>query len=322
MKLLTIAIPTYNRLDYLKQNLENILIQVSNHRDDVDVLVSNNCSPDATKEYLDELQKKYSFLQVVNQKENIGPDGNFISIFEANKNKFLYIISDDDILLDNSLNRIVEFLKLNNDISFTFANNVMFYDHFDASKIETYKRIIHNDDNMVTNDKKEFINNVKLEFTFLSSLIFNTTKLSAIDTYKKYLNTNWAQSFIALDCMRGECKLGIIGKPIIAQNQLMSSPSYNPFYVFGPSLKSLIDFSIECGFNKKQMYKLFYKRCKTMYRSIGKYKIDKKPLFKHFKPMFKVTWYHISFWFMLYPALFIPRFVYKKMGNMYYKNKI
>ena len=92
--------------------------------------------------------------------------------------------------------------------------------------------------------------------------------------------TNWSQTFIALECARGGSTLAIIGTPCIAQNQLTTSPSFNPFKIFGPNMRDLLDYAGECGFNRKQLEKLHLKRMKTLYRSIGKYKIDKKPEIK------------------------------------------
>ena len=320
LKLITIAIPTYNRLQSLKDCLSYLTPQVENYLEYVDLIISNNCSTDGTREYLEKLVEDKKYIRVYNKEENIGPDGNFISIFDLCDSKYVHILSDDDYLIEGSLDKIISILK-DNDLSFLFLNYSMFYNKFNPENINKYYKHIKEDGGIITDDKKLFIEKVKLEFTFLSSLVYNKNNLKETSFYKQFLNTNWAQSFVAIDSMRGNKKLGICCFPVIAQNQLTKSPSFNPFYVFGPSLKKLINFSIEAGFDKKQMYKLFYKRCGTMYRSIGKYKIDKKPVFKDFKPMFKVTKHKLSFWIKLYPFLFVPRFMYKIMGKKYYKKK-
>ena len=45
--ILTIAIPTYNHAEFLGRALDSILNQMS---DEIEVLVSNNASPDSTDE--------------------------------------------------------------------------------------------------------------------------------------------------------------------------------------------------------------------------------------------------------------------------------
>lgn len=42
--LLSICIPTYNRAEYLEKSLESIIRQSEFHSDDVDVVISDNCS--------------------------------------------------------------------------------------------------------------------------------------------------------------------------------------------------------------------------------------------------------------------------------------
>lgn len=319
MKKLTIGIPTYNRISTLINTLESVISQIECYKDVVEIFVSNNYSNDGTKEYLLSLAEKYDYITVDNLPKNLGPDGNFLNILRKANSEYIHILSDDDILVEGSLNKILEVLK--DDYGLVFLNSAMFYDSYSIEKIESYKKTYSIEEDVRTVSKDEFVDIVKLEFTFLSSLVFSKKCFDQIPNPEEYLNTNWFQSYIALKSTQINKNIYIVKDVCVAQRQLTVSPSFNPFLVFGPNLEKLLMFAVECGYSNKKLKKLFYKRCLTMYRSIGKYKIDKKQLLKDFKPMFKCTFKRIRFWIFLYPWIIIPRFIFKILGKKYYKRK-
>jgi glycosyltransferase involved in cell wall biosynthesis len=51
--LLTIAIPTYNRVNKLKRLLNNILDQSFSFSEEIELMISNNCSSDETSQFLE-----------------------------------------------------------------------------------------------------------------------------------------------------------------------------------------------------------------------------------------------------------------------------
>ena len=85
--LLTIAIPTYNRSEYLKRSLENIITQileVDNFGESIELVVSDNCSTDNTAEVIKNLSSKYSFIKYNKNDENFGSDKNFLKCLSFN----------------------------------------------------------------------------------------------------------------------------------------------------------------------------------------------------------------------------------------------
>jgi|GEM_PF-3712442 len=114
---LSICIPTYNRLDYLKAMLESITGQVIKHQlyDSVEVVVSNNCSTDGTEEYLAALPVQYPGVsfRVNNNKENIGFVRNLLKTVETAGAKYWWFIGDDDAISPDVLPLVVDELKQN-----------------------------------------------------------------------------------------------------------------------------------------------------------------------------------------------------------------
>lgn len=103
--LISICIPTYNRAHRLEQCLSSIL-SVIQIRDDVEVIVSDNCSPDNTKDVVQSFSGKMNIKYSRNE-NNLGFAGNFLKLFELASGKYLFFISDEDSLLDGFL-KVIE----------------------------------------------------------------------------------------------------------------------------------------------------------------------------------------------------------------------
>jgi abequosyltransferase len=96
---LTIAVPTYNRSSNLALLLSGLAPELANeHR--VELLISDNCSPDDTG-----LRCRY-----IRNAENIGPDLNFMQCYNLAAGEFVWIFGDDDVLLPGSISTILNLI--------------------------------------------------------------------------------------------------------------------------------------------------------------------------------------------------------------------
>jgi glycosyltransferase involved in cell wall biosynthesis len=108
--LLTIAIPTYNRSRYLARLLDSLLPQLEG-RSEVELLISDNASPDDTPSVLQGYRARGLRFRCIRNQTNIGPDRNFVQCFTEAAGKYVWIIGDDDILLGGSLALVLGLLK-------------------------------------------------------------------------------------------------------------------------------------------------------------------------------------------------------------------
>jgi glycosyltransferase involved in cell wall biosynthesis len=92
--LVTIAIPTYNRADgYLRQAVESALAQTY---PDIEILVSDNCSEDGTRELIEGLGEPR--IHYVRHSRNIGANNNFNFCVQAAGGGYLLLLHDDDLI--------------------------------------------------------------------------------------------------------------------------------------------------------------------------------------------------------------------------------
>jgi abequosyltransferase len=110
--LLSITIPTYNRADFLRTNLEQLNNELKSVDSNlVEVLISDNCSQDNTKDVVNSFINDGFNLNYIRNEENKGWGFNFFQCFNKAKGKYVLILSDDDLLYDGSLKNILTSLK-------------------------------------------------------------------------------------------------------------------------------------------------------------------------------------------------------------------
>ena len=117
MKLLTIAVPTYNRIIDCERTVCNIAEQIVkyNLEEEVQLLVSDNCSTDGTYEMLENLKSKYGkFVEIYHQTNNLGMGGNFDFVLQKTDSEYIQVCSDDDLYKENMVLKTVKILKNKN----------------------------------------------------------------------------------------------------------------------------------------------------------------------------------------------------------------
>lgn len=119
--LLTVAIPTRNRPDYLRQSLQSVLDQ---DFEDKRVIVMDN-APEVEVEYVAR-ELGGDKVEYIKFEENLGIIGGWNRAVEACDTKYLSIFHDDDVMLPGFLSKSVAALEANPTamVSYTQANKV------------------------------------------------------------------------------------------------------------------------------------------------------------------------------------------------------
>lgn len=118
-------IPTYNRSDYLKKNLEIILSQIYElHKEnEVEINISDNASTDNTEIICNAFISKNKSIHINYNRnnENLGPDANFINSMKMATGDYSLLWGDDDFLKEGGLRRIFEL------VNFGESNDIQIY---------------------------------------------------------------------------------------------------------------------------------------------------------------------------------------------------
>lgn len=123
LPLVTVGIPTYNRLDGLKKTLNCMANQTYKN---LEILVSDNCSPNPEiKEYLEAFAKQDTRLKFVIQQENITIVPNFVYLLKNATGEFFIWAADDDNWELNFIEVCVNGLLQNKDVVLAMTDTVL-----------------------------------------------------------------------------------------------------------------------------------------------------------------------------------------------------
>ena len=120
--ILTIAIPTYNRPLQLQKQIRSIIPLLT---DEVELLVIDNCGNYDIHTLFE--PNELSCFGIVTNKFNIGGSSNIAKCFELCKSKWLWTLSDDDEITDNSIEIILNDIKDNPEAYYINYNNLTDY---------------------------------------------------------------------------------------------------------------------------------------------------------------------------------------------------
>jgi len=113
-KLLTIAIPTYNRSDRLEKSLSDLLSQIikSEKKQYLSVFVSDNGSTDTTaaviNRYRDIFNRNNILFSSRSFSNNRGFDANVLNCYRNCYSEYVWFLSDDDNIIDGAINSIMD----------------------------------------------------------------------------------------------------------------------------------------------------------------------------------------------------------------------
>lgn len=109
--LLTIFIPTYNGAESCLDLVLDSVTQISKLYNDVEVVVSDNCSTDNTQELCLSYKEKCPQLIYYRNKKNIGFNYNMLKVCEYAHGEYAWIIGDDDVIESAYFHNVYQEIK-------------------------------------------------------------------------------------------------------------------------------------------------------------------------------------------------------------------
>ena len=123
--LLGICIPTYNRSNYLKSLLQNILLQLEKCRikKDIQIIIVDGNSKDNTENMVKELNISCNYKYFKREVE-VGVDRDILKTVELCEAEYCWLFSDDDQPTDGAINYLLKILKTRNKLTGVFCNRL------------------------------------------------------------------------------------------------------------------------------------------------------------------------------------------------------
>lgn len=181
-KLLSIAIPTFNRGNVLKEELECILPQLVRYKELVEIVISDNASPatDNTKDVVNEMVEKYGIPIDYKKLDNaIYFEDNFKEVVSRTTGKYIHMTGDDDLFSPNFYD--VVFQLLEKDYGLIHFNKLI--GDGECSNTSIYDSVM--DFMLFESTTEEFTKRVMRSPGFMTSLIFRKDCWDAGEKYEK-----------------------------------------------------------------------------------------------------------------------------------------
>lgn len=327
---ISICIPTRNRKDLLTECLESIFNQ-STIPDEI--LVVDGSSNDETKNYINELQEIYPFLVYKSQDDYNGIAGGVVkAIKEANSN-FCWMLSDDDMLEDNSVSNVIHFLKKEKGLS-GLSVGYKFYDKTMSYRIKNMppSRNINLPDQVMFNSIDSTFEEIGHHLGFLSGQILNKKFCENIfdnNNLDKFM-TPWIITNIIGLMLQKNSNWAFLNLPLVkyrsGNDSFLENGVYRRQLITHEELRNtFLNFFNE----KSKTFKILISTLvnKRMPRALAVIKANNasnEELFLILKLYLKYYSRYFGFWFKVFPIFLVPgslinfvRYIY----NMYRKSR-
>lgn len=256
-KLLSIAIPTYNRSKFLDQNLTQLKKELTTElSESVEILVSDNCSTDDTSEVINRFQQEGMIIQYYKNNENLGWGRNFIQCFENSKGKYVLLLGDDDLIYDGVLKYIISILK-SSDLGVLYLRPYGFTLDYKSEYPGSFGEV------KKFNNSSDFILALGSNSTLISCCIINRDYIKESDYKNKPLG-NFAHMLLNIPASIRANENLFINKYMVACKRNNSS-NYEFSSVFVTELWKLFESFEEYGFSNKSCKKLMRNMLLTYY---------------------------------------------------------
>lgn len=118
---LSLCISTFNRGRWVALSLRNIFSQISEARDDLEILVVDNTSTDGTPEMMAPFFDRSDFRFVRNL-QNVGMLGNLAVTAHHARGEYIWILGDDDLVRPGVIERILGVLREKPELALIYMN--------------------------------------------------------------------------------------------------------------------------------------------------------------------------------------------------------
>ena len=232
---LSICIPTYNRSKYVSSQLKKLYEQIDKYNlyDSVEIIVSNNASPDDTSEKV----KKFLDCGLIyhEQAENIGPDANFFTLFEMAKGQYVWLLGDDDCFTDDILPFIIKIVSKNN-VDFLYLKPTGSV----SGSVDRAGEILNN---------RDFFKRLLFNTSFMSSKIIRNTLIKEnLEESRSNFGDLMAYFYLFLKCL-GASKTCMISDSKEIFMEADNTGGYKFYQVWG---RGVVDVLVKTEFGQDQ----------------------------------------------------------------------
>lgn len=150
MPTVSVCLPVYNGANYLPKAIESILAQ---EFEDFELLISNDCSTDATSSIIEQYAARDNRIKTWTNKRKLKLFGNYNECMERASGKYIKLFAHDDLLEPTLLGNLVSVLEKYSDVSLVSSTR-----HW----IDAKGKVIESDSEIASKTMRPFKKNTRL----------------------------------------------------------------------------------------------------------------------------------------------------------------
>jgi abequosyltransferase len=230
--LLTIAIPTYNRAGCLKELLSVLADQLKDEPR-VELIISDNASPDETPSVVQDFVSRGLRVRYIRNTQNIGADANFLQCFEQALGKYVWLFSDDDLIVPGGLAKILTYCG-------AAEYDLIWVSAYPFGKFHKPRPVKASRDAVEISDPTAYVKRIHVLFTFITGNIINkdTVLKAGPKVFSSLDGTGLAQLGWTYTALNRFARGLYIREKLIAMRE-NNTGGYKLFHVFGPALTTI-----------------------------------------------------------------------------------
>lgn len=244
--LLSICIPTYNRVQYLTKSLDSLVCLLEFNSSEVEVIISDNASTDNTQEMVKKYTTEYSNIHYYRNNENI-KDKNFPTSITRANGKFRKLCNDTLIYSGGYLAYLLNNIKLyQKDKPFLFFPNYNLgkkqKDKYDCTNINDFLRVC------------------SFYITWIGAFGFWENELLLVDDWFGGCETSLWQAKVLLEILSKKNKIVVLNEQKVSVQEVKKKDiSYGLYNVFYKNYLKLISDKVESGVVDQSCYNFLRK---------------------------------------------------------------
>lgn len=232
-QLLTVAIPTWNRADYLEANLTQLRSELKGlPTGTVEIIISDNCSPDHTEEVVKKAKDAGLPITYIRNERNVGWALNFAQAYEKSAGRYVLLMGDDDLFVDGALGQLVGHLQRG-----TYGVVCMRPYGFDRDFRREFPGGTGRE--RMFGDANDFLVATSKYFTLTSALVLDRSRLMGVDS-RQFIKSDLATFHLMLRAALSAPENIFLDRYLVASKR-QNSANYEFSRIFVGQLWEIID---------------------------------------------------------------------------------
>ena len=252
--LLSICIPTYNRSKYLIKTIKSIVESDSFNEEEVEIVISDNCSTDDTSEVIKEWTDKYKNIHYFKRKQPTDfADRNFIEALSLGSGEYLKLNNDIVGFNQGTLALMLDKIKENLETKSPIFFNVLIHNQIskNINKIFNLQKPLkeYHFDNL-----DDFVNTISTASTWIANFGCWKSHFNELENKDRFLYNQFMQVDWTLSILKLHKKAKVYIKDFYNPYKIKKEGSVDAFDVHGKKYLQIYEYYLKKGFISNKTY--------------------------------------------------------------------